>query len=77
MKRSITLGLWLITTTGAVAFALAQAPVADSPPAAVPVAAPATPPAVPATVPPAASPERFVPTDKVRADFDVSFPIDI
>jgi len=25
----------------------------------------------------AASPQRFVPTEQVRADFDVSFPIDI
>ena len=32
--------------------------------------------AVPAAIP-VASPERFEPTDKVRADFDVSFPIDI
>ena len=28
-------------------------------------------------VPGAASPSRFEPTEKVRADFDVSFPIDI
>jgi hypothetical protein len=33
--------------------------------------------AVPQTAAPVASPERFEPTDKVRADFDVSFPIDI
>jgi hypothetical protein len=38
--------------------------------------APAKPPAVPPAAP-VASPERFEPTDKVRADFDVSFPIDI
>jgi hypothetical protein len=35
-------------------------------------AAPATPPA-----PAGKSPARFEPTEKVRADFDVSFPIDI
>jgi hypothetical protein len=28
-------------------------------------------------VPTAPSPARFEPTEKVRADFDVSFPIDI
>jgi hypothetical protein len=42
------------------------------------VAAAQTP--LPTAVPvpaPVASPERFEPTDKVRADFDVSFPIDI
>jgi hypothetical protein len=38
--------------------------------------APAKPPALPPAAP-VASPERFEPTDKVRADFDVSFPIDI
>jgi len=45
------------------------------------VAAAQTPPQTPAVTPPPAappvSPERFEPTDKVRADFDVSFPIDI
>jgi hypothetical protein len=45
------------------------------------VAVAQTPPQTPAVTPPPAappvSPERFEPTDKVRADFDVSFPIDI
>ena len=48
-------------------------------PAASPVASPVSSPvASPAPLPvtlPAASPSRFEPTDKVRADFDVSFPI--
>ena len=61
MKRSLKLGLLLAAATGVVAVALAQTPPAP----------------VPETPPAAASPERFEPTDKVRADFDVSFPIDI
>ena len=72
---------------GVVLVARAQtpaAPAAKAPaPAATPAPAPATtstvvPPVAPTTAPAAAvSPERFEPTDKVRADFDVSFPIDI
>lgn len=52
-------------------------PAATTPPAAE-AAPPATPPK-PAPKAPAgtSSPARFEPTDKVRADFDVSFPIDI
>ena len=60
----------LVVTGGVVLVAAAQTP----PPAAAsapPTAAPAPP------VTPAVSPDRFEPTDKVRADFDVSFPIDI
>ena len=71
----------LVVTGGVVLVAAAQTP----PPVAVPAAtaaAPAPPPvaapAAPAsTATPAVSPDRFEPTDKVRADFDVSFPIDI
>lgn len=65
MNRSLKLVLLAATATGMVAVALAQTP---------PATAPAGAPAAPA---PAVSPERFEPTDKVRADFDVSFPIDI
>jgi hypothetical protein len=46
--------------------ATAGEPAADAP------AGPAAPPA-----PRGATPTRFEPTEKVRADFDVSFPIDI
>lgn len=72
---------------GVVLVARAQTPAA--PAIKVPAAAPAStaaPAATPTVVPPVApttapaatvSPERFEPTDKVRADFDVSFPIDI
>jgi hypothetical protein len=35
------------------------------------------PPLPPETAPPGPSPQRFNPTEKVRADFPVSFPIDI
>ena len=65
---------------------------APSPPASAPApsASPPTP-AAPASGPPAASPpastapaakpgrtqDRFEPSEKVRADFDVSFPVDI
>ena len=65
---------------------------APSPPASAPAPS-ASPPstAVPASGPPAASPpastapaakpgrtqDRFEPSEKVRADFDVSFPVDI
>lgn len=53
----------------------APASTAASAPAATPTVVP---PVAPTTAPAAAvSPERFEPTDKVRADFDVSFPIDI
>jgi hypothetical protein len=60
---------------------------ASSEPATTTTAKPAAPPAAgpakpvnPPTNPPATStstPARFEPTEKVRADFDVSFPIDI
>lgn len=52
---------------------------ATAKPAAPPAAGPAKP-VNPPTNPPATStstPARFEPTEKVRADFDVSFPIDI
>ena len=57
----------------------AQEPQAPAPPPPASAPAPAANP--PATNPPAAKPgrtqDRFEPTEKVRADFDVSFPIDI
>lgn len=62
-------------------------PAADpAPPAATPATPVATPPASPASdaeaVPPPpatgkGSPQRFEPTEKVRPDFDVAFPVDI
>ncbi len=45
-----------------------------------PPAQPSQAPAAPASKPPresAATPQRFEPSEKVRADFDVSFPVDI
>jgi hypothetical protein len=61
-----------------------------TPPSAGPAAKPRSPPAAAGAEPPvappddadapparASSPGRFEPTEKVRADFDVSFPIDI
>jgi hypothetical protein len=66
-----------------------KAPVAAPPPASQPASQPAS---KPAAEPPAAAPSdeaatdrkpagassgRFEPTEKVRADFDVSFPVDI
>jgi len=60
-----------------------QAPAAEKPAATTPSPAAAGKDAAPAakpTNPPAptgSSPARFEPTEKVRADFDVSFPIDI
>ena len=65
---------------------------APSPPASAPAPSASPPsPAAPASGPPAASPpastapaakpgrtqDRFEPSEKVRADFDVSFPVDI
>lgn len=80
MKRSLKLVLLAVAAGGVVAVTLAQTPPA-APAVAAPTAAPpaTTSPAIaaPATSTPAVSPERFEPTDKVRADFDVSFPIDI
>ncbi len=70
----------LMVTGGVVLVATAQTPPPAAAPAPAPsVAAPAPPPvAAPApAATPAVSPDRFEPTDKVRADFDVSFPIDI
>jgi hypothetical protein len=71
--------------TAAPTAAPTQAPAASRPPAAEPAAAPqaATPAAAPAATPAAApaaakgSPQRFEPTEKVRPDFDVAFPVDI
>jgi hypothetical protein len=69
-----------------------QAPAASQPPAAEPAAEPAPDAAVapaaaaaapqaatPAAAPASAkgSPQRFEPTEKVRPDFDVAFPVDI
>ena len=67
-------------TPPAPAAAPSSAPVpAAAAPAAKEDAAQADAPARPANPPAstAASPGRFEPTEKVRADFDVSFPIDI
>ena len=47
-------------------------PAKEAAPAVDPAAKPATPPASRSP-----TPARFEPTEKVRADFDVSFPIDI
>jgi cell division septation protein DedD len=59
--------------------AAASATPAQPAPAASEAAPPGEAPAQQAKPPPspAASPARFEPTEKVRADFDVSFPIDI
>lgn len=83
MNRSLKFALLATAAIGVVAVAMAQsppaAPTAPAAPATSAAPAPATPPgpAVVPAPPPAVSPERFEPTDKVRADFDVSFPIDI
>ena len=58
-----------LAASGVALVATAQTPASSPAPTSVPASAPATAPPV--------SPERFEPTDKVRADFDVSFPIDI
>jgi hypothetical protein len=50
----------------------AAPPVKEAIPAIDPAAKPATPPASKGP-----TPARFEPTEKVRADFDVSFPVDI
>ena len=75
-----------------IAYAQQNLPVPSSPPATAPASDAATPPAddVPAddakaaeqpALPSAAagkgSPQRFEPTEKVRPDFDVAFPVDI
>jgi hypothetical protein len=84
MNQALQYALAAAFVAGGVALvAVAQTPPPNpastsAPPVAAPTTAPV--PAKPAAVPaaaPVASPERFEPTDKVRADFDVSFPIDI
>ena len=58
----------------------AAGPATQEPAAQEPAAPAADPKAADKTTPPATStstPARFEPTEKVRADFDVSFPIDI
>ena len=83
MKKSTAL-------TGLLALSAALwVPAAEPPPPKAagtvpPAAAPATPPAAPAPAkPPAAGgtqasePDRIEPTEKVRADSEVSFPVDI
>lgn len=88
MNRNLKYALAVAAVAGGavlVAGAQTPRPVPGSAPATTPPpmatatpATPVTPPAAPAPAPsPAVSPERFEPTDKVRADFDVSFPIDI
>jgi hypothetical protein len=84
MRNRLAVTLTLLATFTAGAAALAQTAAPAAPPAAAtttpaPAAdataakpAPATPPK-----PSAATPQRFEPSEKVRADFDVSFPIDI
>jgi hypothetical protein len=78
MKRSaagLLTGLALLVAR----LALAETPAPpSSSPAATPsaTATPAPAPAAPAK-PATTTPQHFEPTEKVRADFDVSFPIDI
>lgn len=62
----------------------ATTPAATPAPAATTAPAPATTapaaaaaPTTPNATSPAATPQRFLPSEEVRADFDVSFPIDI
>ena len=50
-------------------------PAPNAPAAATPAAA--TPAAAPAVARPGRTQDRFEPSEKVRADFDVSFPVDI
>ena len=50
-------------------------PAPNAPAAATPAAA--TPAAAPAAARPGRAQDRFEPSEKVRADFDVSFPVDI
>ena len=52
-----------------------NAPATSAPAAATPAAA--TPAAAPAVARPGRTQDRFEPSEKVRADFDVSFPVDI
>jgi len=85
MNQALKYALAAALVAGGVALvAVAQTPPpspasTSTPPVAAPATTPvpAKPVAVPQTAAPVASPERFEPTDKVRADFDVSFPIDI
>ena len=83
MKISVALTCLLALSAALVAVAAEPPPpqAANAVPAA---AAPATPPAAPAPAkPPAAGgtqasePDRIEPTEKVRADSEVSFPVDI
>jgi hypothetical protein len=86
-RRELTLMVVLFVGALAVVTALSAQETPKAPPAEQ-AAQEATPPATPAegkTAPPssatdrkpATSPGRFEPTEKVRADFDVSFPVDI
>ncbi len=54
-----------------------EAPAAPPPPAAAPEEEERLPPLPSGTRPTGPTPQRFDPTEKVRADFPVSFPIDI
>jgi hypothetical protein len=86
-RRDLTLMIVLLIGALAVVTALSAQEAPKAPPAEQPVEQ-AAPPAAPAegkSEPPAAatdrkpgtSPSRFEPSEKVRADFDVSFPVDI
>jgi hypothetical protein len=86
-RRDLTLAVVLFVGALAVVTALSAQEAPKAAPAAQPTEQTA-PPATPAegkTAPPAAatdrkpatSPGRFEPSEKVRADFDVSFPVDI
>lgn len=66
---------WPAAPSGAPAGAAREAATAGETPA--PPAAGAPDGTVDAPAPKGPSPSRFEPTEKVRADFDVSFPIDI
>ena len=83
MKKHLS-ALSLLPALATALSALAAEPPPKAGSAAPPVAAPATPPAAAAPAkPPAAGgvqssePDRIEPTEKVRADSEISFPVDI
>ena len=83
MKKSTALTC-LLAVSVALLVPAAEPPPPKAASAVPPAAAPATPPAAPAPAkPPAAGgaqasePDRIEPTEKVRAESEVSFPVDI
>ena len=86
-RRDLTLTVVLFVGALAVVTALSAQEAPKAPPAeaakqeAAPPASPAesqtAPPSAATDRKPATSPGRFEPSEKVRADFDVSFPVDI